>query len=191
MTFDQNGAGYTGHVGIGDGELPFVANIGLDQGAGAIKVSAQAQIAPLPDSIDLAFSPPGTNQDTNPLKVSYDASQTTDIDAHAEIHLPGAVANAACGQDLTICADFAGRNIPAHIEARVKDGLHTPEGLPETRIELDDIPRPGGVQPDFRAHVVLGQADDAPLGWSCTPVTTTTPPVCARPARRTRSPRSG
>ncbi|MDT4940054.1 MAG: hypothetical protein QOJ34_143, partial [Pseudonocardiales bacterium] len=162
MNLDQVGNGYKAHVGIGDGELPFVANIGLEQGTQG-SINAQAQISPLPDSIDMAFSPPGTDQNVNPLKVTYDASQTTDIDAHVQIRLPNAAANATCGQDLTVCADFAGRNIPVHIEARLKDGLHTPEGFPETRIELDSIPRPGGVQPDFHAHVILGQADDAPL----------------------------
>ncbi|MEO6884936.1 MAG: hypothetical protein ABI232_01435, partial [Jatrophihabitantaceae bacterium] len=164
MSFNQVGTGYSGHVGIGDGELPFVANIGLnDAVTGGSVINARAQISPLPDSIDMAFSPPGTDQSVNPLRVSYDASQSVDVDAHVEIRQAGAAANSACGASKTICADFAGRDIPAHLEARVIDGLHTPQGQPETRIELDDIPRPGGIQPDFKAHVVIGQNDLAPL----------------------------
>lgn len=163
ITFDQDGGGYTGHVAIGDGELPFVANIGLDQRReGGDLITGRAQISPLPDSIDLAFSPPGSSAD-DPLTVRYDASQSVDIDAHVEVREAGAVAGATCGRAKTICADFAGRNIPAHLEARVRDGLKTADGKPETRIELDDIPRPGGVQPDFKARVVIGQNDLAPL----------------------------
>ncbi len=163
ITFDQQGAGYTGHLAIGDGELPFVANIGLDQRPDGPLVSGQAQVSPLPDSMDMSFSPPGADPTTDPLKVSYDASQSTDVDAHVEVRLPDAADGAACGADQTICADLSGRNLPAHIEARVRDGLTTADGQPETRIELDDVPRPGGVQPDFHAHIIVGQNDLAPL----------------------------
>src|SRR5205085_7730599 len=124
---------------------------------------ARAQIAPLPDSIDLAFQPPGADQSVDPLRVTYDSSQSVDVDAHVEVRLPTAAVGSPCGAKDTICADFTGRNIPAHIEARVRDGLHTPTGQPESRIEIDDIPRPGGVQPDFRVHIIIGQDDRAPL----------------------------
>ena len=42
ISFDQNGGGYAAHVGVGDGELPFVAHIGLDQRPAGPKVEARA-----------------------------------------------------------------------------------------------------------------------------------------------------
>ena len=111
----------------------------------------------------MSFTPPGTDQSVNPLKVTYDSSQSVDVDAHVELRQPAAAVNAACGAPNTTCATFAARSIPAHLEARIRDGLTTPQGQPESRIELDDIPRPGGIQPDFRADVTLGQQDAAPL----------------------------
>ncbi len=166
ISFDQLGGGYKIHAGIGDGEVPFVGHMGIDQRPTGALIDGFAKISPLPDSMDMSFTPPGTDQAVNPLKVTYDASQSVDLDAHAEIRQATAAVNAVCGAAGTICADFRARSIPAHIEARVRNGLHTPQGQPETRIEVDDIPRPGGIQPDFRANVVLGPqgpGDIAPL----------------------------
>jgi len=168
ISFDQVGGGYKAHAGIGDGEVPFVGHIGIDQRPTGPLIEGRAQIAPLPDSMDMSFTPPGANQLTDPLKVVYDASKSIDVDAHFELRQPTAVANAVCGAAGTVCADFQGRTIPKHIEARVRNGLTTPEGNPESRIEVDHgLPTdPPGNQPDFRADVALGPqgpADVAPL----------------------------
>ncbi len=123
--------------------------------------TARAQISPLPDLIDFSLTPPGANQETDPLRFLYEASQTVDVDAVANLIFPEAAPNATCGAKGTLCAELGLRNLPAKIEARVVNLLDRPR--PESRIEVDLTPRPGGVKPDLVADVIYGQEDKAPL----------------------------
>lgn len=164
VTFDQDGGGYRASAGIGDGELPLQAHVTIDlRPEDGPLVDAEAQISPLPDHIELGFSPPGDDPEDEPLVARYAASQTVDVDVDAEVRLPAAAAGAACGANGTVCARLGLRNIPATIEARVFDGLTAAGGHRESRIEVDQTPRPGGVVPDLTADVTLGQDDTAPL----------------------------
>lgn len=159
--------GFAATVDVGDGAQPLETNLDLDLRAdGLPKIDALATIAPMPRHLGLVLDPEGEDQATDPLRVVYDTrnrdaqgepidgtGQPVDIDLRADLVFPEAEAGAGCGDIGTVCATLEARNVPPYLEAEVADlGA-------ETRLAVDNQPRPDGAQPDLRATVVLGSPD--------------------------------
>ncbi len=178
-SFAETPTGFTATARAGDGELPLFLHVNNDDRTATtgITVDASATVSPLPDSLTATLTKPGTNQKTDPLRLTYDTSKSVDVTSKVNLQLPGA--GPLCGQKNTICGTLAVRHIPAHIETRVATFPSvTPDigngttSFGETRIEIDAVPRPGGALPDFFADVTAGLddhgtptnfADDVPL----------------------------
>ena len=146
---------------LGDGELPLLAHVTHDDRVGTTAghlLEATATMTPLPDSATISFQQP-SDPTTQPMIVSYQASQS--VDADTALQLFNANAGATCGTHGTICATLKARHLPTSITASI-------ENFPtESHIDLTAIPRAGGQSPDFFADATLGQTnpalDDFPL----------------------------
>ncbi|MEX0875645.1 MAG: hypothetical protein WD646_00860 [Actinomycetota bacterium] len=161
VSTDTDG-GFDGHIEVGDGERPLEVHALLNQASvDGPKIEATTKIAPLPDSIDVSFSPGVEGSEDEPLSLHYKASEAVDIDADAKVLLEDAV-DAECGAAHTICAAVKARHIPDEITANVFNIAEGP-GNDETRIEVEAEPREGGAKPDFFADATIGQDDGVPL----------------------------
>jgi hypothetical protein len=178
VAFAETAEGFSATARAGDGELPLLLHVTNDDRTATegLTLDASATVAPLPDSLTATLVKPGANQKTDPLKLVYDTSKSVDVTSKVDLKLPGA--GNACGEKGTVCGTLDVRHIPAHIETRVGTfQSETPDIggtklFPESRIEIDAVPREGGTQPDFFADVIVGIddggtptnfADDMPL----------------------------
>ncbi|HET7488736.1 MAG TPA: hypothetical protein VFJ85_12465 [Acidimicrobiales bacterium] len=148
------------NINIGDGELPLhLAGFADLRSTGGPLVNANSTISPLPGSIGLSLRPAGSNQQTDPLKVIYTASEAVDVDASVLVQQPTA-ASGLCGATGVICGDLRLRHIPQRIETRIGTFTNA-ENKQETRIETD-TQGPGHV--DVFADAKVGpNVIDAPL----------------------------
>lgn len=160
----EDAGAFDSTIKIGDGERPLLAHVGLDERkAGGGLIDATTTVAPLPDTVKVAFRPGEEGSSTEPLTFRYEASESVDIDAEARVLDPAAAAkDAACGAPGTICAALAARHVPTEIEARVVN-FKNAEGSDETRFDVDAIPREGGAKPDIIADATIGQDDGVPI----------------------------
>lgn len=170
LAFDQSTAGFNATAKAGDGELPLQLFFSTDDRLASAPqplVKADATVVPLPDSIKVALEEPGEDQKAEPLQIVYESSKSVDVNSHLEVRKPGA--GPLCGNKGTMCGDLRVRHLPAKITAQVgtfpasSDLAPSSTKFPETRVELDAVPRPGGARPDFFADLSIGQDDNIPL----------------------------
>ena len=171
LSFDQTTDGFNANAQSGDGELPLQGHVGIDNrlaSSPGAQIESTTTISPLPDNLTMALHKPGADQSANPLRLDFDSTKAVDVDATLAIRQPGTGLNDACGAANTVCGTLAVRNIPSHLEGRVIgcpltsanvttcSQLLPKPATPESRIEIDDVPSNGGIQPDITADVTIG-----------------------------------
>ncbi|WP_436794815.1 OmpL47-type beta-barrel domain-containing protein [Actinospongicola halichondriae] len=158
--------GVEGVVEVGDGERPLEIHGAVDfRDADLVALEATTLISPLPDRIALQFSPPGEDQETDPTRIVYEASESIDVDVDLALATADTTGPITCGAGGTTCADLELRHVPDRIEARLV-GLEE-----ESRVEVDAVPRAGGAPLDMHASAVIGPIDaDIPVGVLAAPI---------------------
>lgn len=144
--------GVQASTNIGDGVLPLELHVDTDELPGGDLLAATATIAPVPDRLAVRLAN-GTDGDLDdPFVLDYSASSSVDVTGHFETR-KAAAAGDACGFPGTICADVDVRHLPSSIVTTIR------QKKPETQVEVDAVPRPGGLKPDVYLTAVLGKQD--------------------------------
>jgi hypothetical protein len=173
LRFEQSTEGFSARTRIGDGELPLEMHFSADlrDGEEGALVNLGATVLPVPDDLTVVMKSPGEDQQARPLELTYISSKSVDVNSHVDVRLVGA--GPTCGTAGTICGDLNARHIPARIDVRVKTfptqvtDIAPPDKLfPESRVDIDTVPRLGGTLPDFFANLTLGLEDDTPTNFA-------------------------
>lgn len=156
VQFTEKPDGFDVASRIGDGALPLELHAATDALPDGDRLDATATVAPLPHSIDVEMRSGEKDDLSNPFRLTYRSSQTTDVDANVEVRKPDA-AKAACGFPGTTCAEIDVRHLPPFLEARIGEAGDGPGA--ETRIEIDGTPATGSTKPDVTVNAILGKTD--------------------------------
>jgi hypothetical protein len=158
LDLQQSDNGLDLRTGVGDGELPMLAHFLTNDRSGTAgsALEGTATVAPMPDTAHVAFTKPATGS-TDPLVITYEASEAVDVDGHAEFRHGTSVADAQCGTRDTLCASLAARHMPTKVVANVTN-------LPkQALVNIDSTLRSGGAHPDLFADAQVGADDNVPL----------------------------
>ncbi|MGH9138960.1 MAG: hypothetical protein ACRD0G_18265, partial [Acidimicrobiales bacterium] len=156
---DANGV-LAADVEMGDGEQPLQVSYDCRiecSADGSLRLAdVDATVAPLPDAFSVSMTEAGDDERTEPMVVTYEASQPADVDATVQLAQAGSTgADIECGSLNTTCADLAIRDLPVQLTAAIGREHSDTDSDVRVAVDLDAGARP----PDVTASVILGPDD--------------------------------